>query len=229
MASEVKEMLWRVQSQITAVRGDIFHSQTKEDLFAKIHTANILLRQFERVHKNLRAEYCQWDRLAGDDKTWISSRLTGGMGASAVPEGVIQQFATMRLSVAQAESKARERGSAQGRAQASCPRAGCRPDAPAVEDRRRSSRMNLGIGTGTGGSARMHRSTSMIISSMPSGQGKNHGWIKGEDRHKVVQRAAQSEVQRAAQSEAQSDPHSEAHQSDPQGEPLREAQSEPLS
>ena len=100
MASETKEMLWRLQSQLAAVRGDMFQSRTAEELATKIHTANILLRQFERVHKSLRAEFCQWDRLAGDGKTWISSRLGGGMGASAVPESVIQKFTALRLSTA---------------------------------------------------------------------------------------------------------------------------------
>ena len=92
MASETKEMLWRMQSMLATVRGEMFQCRTREELASKVLTANIYLRQFERVHKALRGEYRRWDRLAGDEKTWISARLSGGMGASAVPESVIQKF-----------------------------------------------------------------------------------------------------------------------------------------
>ena len=90
--ADSKEMHWRAQAQLAAVRSDILASRTPDELRSRVRTANILLRQFEHVHKRLRGESRTWDRLAGDGKSWIASRLNGGMGSSAVPESVIQQM-----------------------------------------------------------------------------------------------------------------------------------------
>ena len=97
-SSSTKDMLHLVQKQLAALRSEILLSKSLAELTAKVKIANILLRQFENVHKSLRAEYRTWDKLAGSDKSWISTRLNGGMGAAAVPENVIQKYVSMQKS-----------------------------------------------------------------------------------------------------------------------------------
>lgn len=106
-SANTKDMLSLVQKQLAALRSEILLSKSVPELVAKVKISNILLRQFENVHKSLRAEYRTWDKLAGSDRSWISTRLNGGMGSSAVPENVIQKYVSMQ------QGKSRDTESAQ--------------------------------------------------------------------------------------------------------------------